>query len=70
MFIESENIVHHYFHFITNSLIARYMYQFRYSNRVTQLEEEIRNIKHLSAQERMFTEEKILQAELADNKLQ
>lgn len=68
MFIKSENIVHHYFHFITNSLIARY--QFRYSDRVTQLEEEIRNIKHLSAQERMFTEEKILQAELADNKLQ
>lgn len=68
MFIESENIVHHYFHFITNSLIVRY--QFRYSDRVTQLEEEIRNIKHLSSQERMFTEEKILQAELADNKLQ
>ncbi|XP_065931947.1 putative leucine-rich repeat-containing protein DDB_G0290503 isoform X2 [Magallana gigas] len=41
----------------------------RYSDRVTQLEEEIRHIKHLSAQQRMFTEEEILQAELADNKL-
>lgn len=65
--IQKKLFITSYFHFITNSLIARY--QFRYSDRVTQLEEEIRHIKHLSAQQRMFTDEEILQAELADNKL-
>lgn len=42
---------------------------FRYSDRVTQLEQEIRNIKYFSAQERTFTGLETVEVELADNKI-
>lgn len=42
---------------------------FRYSDRVTQLEQEIRNIKYFSAQERTFTGLETVEVELADDKI-